>query len=338
MNILLTSVGRRSYLVEYFKEALNGCGEIHVSNSSKETPAFKYADKSVVTPLIYNDDYIPFLLSYCKTNNIKAIISLFDIDLPILAEKKAEFSKIGTTVIVSDKTIIDTCNDKWKTVKFLSLNGFAHPKTYISLAEVKKALKDNEIFFPVIVKPRWGMASIGVYEANDFKELQILYKKSTNDIQKTYLRFESEADLDRSVIVQEKLLGEEYGLDIINDLNGKYQNTVVKKKYAMRAGETDYAETVDNHILREVGKRLSEKLRHIANLDVDIFLINDSPYILEMNARFGGGYPFSHIAGVNLPKAIVNWLNNIPFSIDSLLKEKVGIKGYKDIQVISYNN
>ncbi|MGN0028110.1 MAG: carbamoyl phosphate synthase-like protein, partial [Clostridium sp.] len=77
MNILITSVGRRSYLVNYFKEALGEKGEIHVANSSSVSPAFQYADKSVVTPLIYDDNYIPFLKKYCIENNIDAIISLF---------------------------------------------------------------------------------------------------------------------------------------------------------------------------------------------------------------------------------------------------------------------
>ena len=39
MNILLTSVGRRSYLVKYFKEAVGENGEVHVSNSNTITPA-----------------------------------------------------------------------------------------------------------------------------------------------------------------------------------------------------------------------------------------------------------------------------------------------------------
>lgn len=58
MNILLTSVGRRSYLVKYFKDALGTSGEIHVSNSSAITPAFIYADNITVTPLIYENEYI----------------------------------------------------------------------------------------------------------------------------------------------------------------------------------------------------------------------------------------------------------------------------------------
>ena len=55
MNILLTSAGRRTYLVGYFKEALQMAGvegQIHTANS-QECPAFYAADQWVETPLIY---------------------------------------------------------------------------------------------------------------------------------------------------------------------------------------------------------------------------------------------------------------------------------------------
>ena len=64
INILFTSVGRRSYLVKYFKKELSGEGKIHVANSSKDSPAFQCADENVVTPLIYDEGYIEFLLNY----------------------------------------------------------------------------------------------------------------------------------------------------------------------------------------------------------------------------------------------------------------------------------
>ena len=81
MKILLTSVGRRSYLVQYFKEVIGSEGEVHVSNSTELSPAFIYADKHIKTPLIYEENYIEFLLDYCSENKIDALISLFDIDL-----------------------------------------------------------------------------------------------------------------------------------------------------------------------------------------------------------------------------------------------------------------
>lgn len=333
MNILLTSVGRRSYLVKYFKKALGENGEVHVSNSSSITPAFMYADKSTVTPLIYKNEYIPFLMDYCIKNKIKAIIPLFDIDLHILSVNKRVFEKIGVQEIVSDENVINICNDKWESYKFLFNNGLNVPKTYITLESALEAIKKQEIQFPVMIKPRWGMGSIAVFEVENQEELEVLYKKAIAIIKSSYLKYESYKDLDKSVLVQEKLFGQEYGLDVINNLYCEYQNTIVKKKYAMRSGETDCAETINCPILKELGQSLSKKLHHIANLDVDVFLDRDIPYILEMNARFGGGYPFSHMSGINLPLAIVKWLRGEEVD-KSLLTEHVGVLTHKDIQIV----
>lgn len=333
MNILLTSVGRRSYLVQYFKKSVGPNGKIHVANSSSVTPAFQVADFCTEVPLIYSQEYIPFLKKYCKDNSIDAIISLFDIDLPILAAHKAELESVGTKVVVSPCEVIDICNDKWKTFEYMSAHGFNVPKTYLSIADAESAIKSGELEFPVIVKPRWGMASIGVFEADNSEELAVLYNKAVAGIKKSYLKFESDQSIDMAVIIQEKLPGQEYGLDIINDLNGKYQNTIVKKKMAMRAGETDCAETVDDEMLKQLGRSISESLHHFANLDVDLFLVDGVPYILEMNARFGGGYPFSHMAGVDLPSAIVSWLEGkeVPAS---MLQAEPGVRSHKDLNIV----
>lgn len=333
MNILLTSVGRRGYIVKYFKDVLGKDGEIHVSNSSDLTPAFYYADKTTVTPLINDASYIPFLLKYCKENKINVIISLFDIDLPVLSENKQHFNNMGVQVIVSDKAVIDVCNDKFKTYQFLVDNGYGFPKTYLSIKETLKTIKEGKIKYPVIIKPRWGMGSIGIYEAENDEELNVLYKKTLSKIKNSYLKYESQDHLSESVIIQEKVIGQEYGLDIINDLDGKYQNTIVKIKYAMRAGETDCAETVDSPILKKLGESISDKLHHIGNLDIDVIFNGHTPYILDMNARFGGGYPFSHAAGVNLPQAILLWLKGEVAPL-SLMKERVGVLSHKEISIL----
>jgi carbamoylphosphate synthase large subunit len=332
MNILLTSVGRRSYLVKYFKEVVGENGEVHVSNSNEITPAFIFADKSTVTPLIYENRYIPFLLDYCVENNISAIISLFDVDLPILSANRQSFEDIGVRVIVSDEAVINVCNDKWETYKFLISNGFNAPKTYVSLELAIKAIRTEEVRFPVMLKPRWGMGSIAVIEVENEHELEVLYNKVISNIMGSYLKYESQVNFKECVIIQEKLRGQEYGLDVINNLEGEYQNTIVKKKYAMRSGETDCAETIYSPVLRALGKAISKKLHHVANLDMDVFVDNDKPFVLELNARFGGGYPFSHIAGVNLPLAIVKWLRSEEVDV-SLLTERTGILAHKDIEI-----
>ena len=326
MNILLTSAGRRGYLIDYFKESLRKLGiqgEIHAANSSALCSSLSEADRSVITPLIYDEAYIPFLLDYCSRNHIDAIISLFDIDLYMLSINRDRFSEIGTRIIVSDPAVIAKCNDKLKTAAFLTEAGINAPLTFVSEADALAALKDGRLHFPLIVKPRWGMGSLSIYEAENEAELHIFAEKVHKEIFRSYLKYEAAAEPESCVLFQEKIEGQEYGLDVINDLSGVYCNTIVKEKFAMRSGETDCSVTVSRDDAVQLGRTLSGKLGHIANLDVDIIEQKNTGklYVIEMNARFGGGYPFSHIAGADLPTAIVSWLAGLDCDPDLLIAE-----------------
>lgn len=331
MNIMLTSVGRRAYMVKYFKEVLGNDGKVFVCNSDDKSIAFKYADEKVISPLIYDSNYIPFLLKYCKANRIDIVISLFDMDLLMLAKHKNQFEEIGTKVIVSDYSIIEVCNDKWKTYKFLTDNGFHAPMSFLNMNEVIEKIFKGELSYPIVVKPRYGCGSISVAIAYDEEDLHYLTKKANEDIANSYLKYESSVTTDK-VIYQECLKGQEYGADIINDLTGKTQNVIVRKKLAMRSGETDIAQLADEPSIKETLVRLGKTTKHIANMDCDIFMVNGIPYILEMNARFGGGYPFSHMGGCNLPKAIVEWVKGKTVDKETI-SARTGITGYKEIYI-----
>lgn len=309
MNILLTSVGRRTYLVDYFKNALKGQGKVFAVNSVY-TYTMSQADYAEICPMIYDESYIGYLVNFCKKHNVKAIVSLFDIDLLILAKNKAKFFENGVQVIVSDESVIEKSNDKWKTYEYLIQNNLPAPKTFVSLEKAKAALTKNEIHFPVVVKPRFGMGSIGIHFADDFEELDFFYKKIYKEIFSSYLKYESNAEKDHCIIIQEKISGKEFGLEVFNDLNGNLATYAAKEKIAMRAGETDIAKSIARDPFKEIAEKLSSSLRHIGNLDVDILQNqNGDFFVLELNARFGGQYPFSHLAGVNFPAQIVAWLN-----------------------------
>ena len=181
MNILLTSSGRRSYLVHYFKEALDGKGLVHASNSVWSS-ALEIADKAVITPLIYSENYVDFLLEYCHKNGISVIVSLFDLDLPVLALSKERFLEAGVSVIVPDHEVTQICIDKWKSFHFLNDHQINTPKTYIELDLALQDIKEKKIDYPVIIKPRWGMASILVFRADNEEELRVLYAKVKREI------------------------------------------------------------------------------------------------------------------------------------------------------------
>ena len=308
MNILLTSVGRRGYIVDYFKQVSKDA-KIHVCNSVF-TIAFRKADFSFIAPNIYDNDYIDSLVEYCKKNKIDAIMSLFDIDLVVLGSSEKRFEEIGVTLVHAPLKTLKICNDKWLTFKFAQEINIATPKTYLSIEDALKEIESKRVYYPLIIKPRFGMGSIGLYVVDNREELQVLYNKCKNEVFNSYLKYESADFKEESVLIQEFKKSKEYGLDIINDLDGNFVTVIPKEKVEMRSGETDLGLTVDNARFIELAKKLSQATKHKGILSVDILADEaDTLNLLEMNCRISGHYPVAHCAGVNYPKQLIEWLN-----------------------------
>ena len=332
----LSSAGRRSYLVEWFKRALCGEGRVFVTNSEPDTPAMTAADASAVSPIIYSNEYIPFMLDYCEQNHVGAVIPLFDVDVPVLAEHRAEFEAIGCLPVVAPETFARVCSDKLASHDLLESVGIPQPKTYLGAEAFFAAAKRGEVRFPAFVKPRWGMGSIGLAVAENENELRVICDMVERKVASSYLCYESAEDIENAVLVQEMLDGQEYGMDVVNNLSGQYRGCVVRKKLAMRAGETDVAEVLasgEDPRFESLARKLSELSHHPGNMDVDVFDIEGKLVVLEMNARFGGGYPFSHAAGVNLPQALVEWLRGHECD-SSAIEVKLPGKYVKDISIV----
>lgn len=308
MNILFTCAGRRNYLINYCKQALNGQGIVLATDMSNLAPAMSDADISLLVPSIYSEDYIPNLLSIVKEYDINAIISLNDLELPILAHHKQAFADLGAKVIVSDSSVIDICFDKIKTRDFLASIGLNTPQTFTNYNQALLAIKEGQLTFPLVLKPRWGSASIGIEFPESLEEFELAYKLLMIKLKNTILFEASKNELDAAILIQQKLNGPEYGMDIVNDLDQEYFTTVVRKKLSMRAGETDKAVSVIDQRFSDIGEKISNNLKHIGNLDCDVFEEGGELYVLELNPRFGGGYPFSHEAGMNTIQAYLAWL------------------------------
>ena len=321
MNILFTCAGRRTYLLKYFKEQLGDDGLIVATDMQLTAPALTADDVKEQVPAVYAEDYIDCTLDICRRYDIKAVICLNDLELPILAENKHRFEQIGVTPVVSTTEVIDICFDKYRTAKYVESLGLGTPVTFINYDEALHAISEGTLKFPLVLKPRWGSGSIGIEFVNSMEELVDVYTILLKKVKKSILATASKGD--EYILIQQKIEGQEYGLDVMNDLSGKHRAVSMKKKLAMRAGETDKAQTVDNAEIRAIGCTLGRNLKHIGNLDVDVFEKDGKYYVLELNPRFGGGFPFSYEAGVNFPKAIIEWLKGNEVD-DQILKPRYG--------------
>lgn len=309
INILFTCAGRRNYLINYFKDALQGNGLVLAADNQLSAPALVDADVAIQVPSIYCDTYIEKLKELIRSYDIDAIISLNDLELPLLSKNRNTLEDLGAKVIVSSPEVIDIAFDKWRTFKFFKEIGVDTPKTYITLSDAQNALAKGELEFPLVIKPRWGSASIAIDIVENGVELDLAYQLQRIKIQKSILKDASSEDMEKSILIQEKINGDEYGIDLLNDFEGNHYGSFIRKKLGMRSGETDKAISVINEDFSKIARIIAEKTKHIGNMDCDFFVSNGKVYYLEMNPRFGGGYPFSHEAGINTPAIYLSWLN-----------------------------
>ncbi|MEA3213646.1 MAG: carbamoyl-phosphate synthase large subunit [Chthoniobacter sp.] len=307
MNILLTCAGRRSHFIEMFKEAVKDRGQVFACDASADAPALREADEALVVPAVSDPGYVDALVALCETHRIGLLIPALEPELPLLAEQRARFAAIGTVVLVSSPEIIATCYDKMASARFLARHGLAVPRTFLTLAEARQALARAEIHFPLVVKPRWGVSSIATEFPEDDEELELAWRLARKQLGRSLLAEISATDPERCVLIQEKLAGTEYGLDIVNDLDGRYVATFVKRKLRIRCGQTDRAVTVQDDRLEALGRCIGRNLRHIGLLDCDVVVAGEECHAIDLNPRFGGGYSFSHLAGADIPAALLAW-------------------------------
>ena len=296
---------------------MGGKGTLIAADMSNTAPAMAVADVAHVVPDVYAKDYVDRLLEICRKDRVDLLISLNDLELPVLSPHRGRFEEVGTRLLISDQKVIDICFDKYRTVQFCHSQHMGTPLTFLTLEEAGKALESGELSFPVVVKPRWGSASIGLEFPADMEELELAYRLVSLRVMRSILSEASKEDAERSVLIQEHIAGTEYGLDILNDFSGKNVQVYVKEKLAMRAGETDKSVLRDNPELEEMGRRVGNALGHIGNVDCDIFEKDGNYYLLELNPRFGGGYPFSQMNGANYPAAILAWMEGRDFDFSS---------------------
>ncbi len=106
-------------------------------------------------------------------------------------------------------------------------------------------------------------------------------------------------------MIQQFVSGEEYGYDIFCDSDFKPVSVFCKRKLAMRAGETDKAVSVNEKKLLDLGVRIAQAFPVFGPADVDVKTGKNGPMLLEINPRFGGGYPCSHLCGADFPAKLV---------------------------------
>lgn len=284
MNVLILSCGTRYKLVKYFTSNRNCVDKVVVTDCSKDAPALYVADKYYIVPRMDSPEYADTLVDICKKENIDIIIPLQEDELILIAKIRSIFEEIGVMVALSDYEKVKLCRDKLELNNYLADAGIQSVPTYKAEEYCKSAGDRINVF----VKPRTGAGSVDTFHVHSKKLLEALIE-----------------EYDEQLIVQPDMSGREYGVDVYVDImSNEIISCFCKEKLRMRAGETEKSVTAMNPSVIELVSRAVKKIGLVGPLDVDVMEHNGQYSVLEINPRFGGGYPHAYECGADFIELI----------------------------------
>jgi carbamoyl-phosphate synthase large subunit len=289
-SVLLTSGGRRVALVREFQAALKSLGvpgRVLVADLRRNAAAFHAADAGVLVPRVTSPEYVPHLLDLCAREGVRMVVPLIDTELHLLAPHREAFAARGVTLVVSSPATTELSLDKRTTRDFFQAHGFDTPRVLDAAA----ILADPGARYPYFLKPADGSCSVGATRIDDAESLAFHARHTAN------------------AMVQEFVQGEEYTLDVLADLTGRVRCVVPRLRMETRAGEVSKGMTVKDPLLLDAGRRVVEALPGaVGCMTVQLFLTAAREVkFIEINPRFGGGFPLAAAAGARYPEWLIAW-------------------------------
>ncbi|MCX7870516.1 MAG: ATP-grasp domain-containing protein [bacterium] len=343
IKVLLSGVGRRVELVNFFKE--NGFYVISL-DIDLTAPALYFSNKFYKN-FKFNDPYfISNIVDIINKEGIDIAFSLIDPELPIFSENKDILKNVFR--FFPDYNVVNITYNKLLFFEVFSklIKNNIIPTLNSSALFSENSNELNSFIQEVIdddfliIKPIWGSSSLNVFKLkNVFKYF--------NNLEKAISYFKniiSILDLDyRSFIIQKYInFNEEITVDIFFDTGADLVELCQRKRLKVRAGEVERAVTVKYNFLTNFILYLSRLLKDnnfkfIGPVNFQ-FLIKDEEnfYLSEVNTRFGGGYPLSYYANANFFEHIRNITlgKSISYPLDSRYQQNLFLLRYDSSFII----
>lgn len=286
-NILITSAGRRVSLLRSFQKSLkerNLNDGVYASDAHPLlSSACRIADKFFHAPSLSDPHYKNHLLELCRNNSIKLVIPTIDTELLILADAHDEFLNHGIHLMVSDTELVRKCRDKRLTHSYFKEHNIPVPQDADPLTGP----------YPVFSKPSGGSSGIGVIILNNKEEVT---KNILDEPGRMFLQYLSPADYT------------EYTCDLYYNRLHTLCCVVPRQRIAVRSGEVSKGVTRNNFLVNYIYDRLTFLQGARGCITLQVFVKNNSETVfgIEINPRFGGGFPLSYEAGADFPGWLID--------------------------------
>lgn len=311
LRILFTSAGRRVELLRCFRHAAQSLEmdlEVLACDlSASMSSACQTADRAFDVPRCSDPGYADAVFDIARSNGVHLIIPTIDPELRSLAVEAEHFAACGARVHVSPPDVVAVALDKFKTAQVLKAAGVPVPATF-SLEDTRSLPLGLQ--WPMFMKPRAGSASRGL------KVIQSADRLSEQT--------------DEPMLLQEFLQGPEYTVNIFIDMAGVLRSAVMHRRLQVRAGEVEKGRTERRHDLHRLAELIGKALPGARGV-LCFQVIDDQDrglQVIEINARFGGGYPLAHHAGATFAQWLMEEVAGLPCTANNEWRNNVTMLRY----------
>ena len=285
-NILITSAGKRVVLVQIFQRTIQQLGysaQVYTTDMRPEmAPAGIVSDGCMRVPRCTAENYVDSLLEICREKEIGVVIPTIDTELLVLAENRQLFEEQGVQLAVSDWAFIKVCRDKRLTAAYFRKLGIPVPEP----------VDKHHPVFPMFAKPYDGSLSTNTHIIRRQEEM------TPNILE------------DSKLLFMEYISPEEYKeftVDMYYGLDGRVKGIVPRERIEIRAGEINKGITRKNAIVGFLRERMNLLEGVRGCICMQLFYCEKEGRVkgIEINPRFGGGFPLSYYAKANFAAYLI---------------------------------
>ena len=209
-------------------------------------------------------------------------------------------ARTGCHAVVGLASVVDICKDKYRTARWLREMGEPAPESRLPSDGIDGI--EAAIAYPMLVKPRFGARSRGVARVEDRDALRRALAACDDPVVQQYLPG-AEREYSCGVVV----------------LDGRVDTVSVLRR-RLKDGNTSTAIADPVPAVDALCRRVGEALAPHGPINIQLRLVDETPYVFEINPRFSGTTIFRALLGVNEPERVLRHVLNLPLPAPPTLR------------------
>jgi carbamoyl-phosphate synthase large subunit len=256
------------------------------------------------------------LLALCRELRPTALFSTVEHELPALIRMQHDLSGLGVRTWLPDAHSAQACIDKAIFHRILIHHGLPAPRTWLpdEISQVPDGI-------PLVVKPRGGQGSKGVYFCSARHQAQVL------------------CELAPDPVIQECVTGREFTADCLADRDSR-ASIILRWRLLVKGGLAVVSETFHDQETASLVRRVLAIIGAAGPCCVQGIIpdARQGPRVqfLEANARFAGAFRLSEAAGADLVGQTLNGMLGAPVD-HARLAYQPGVRLTKYIETLASN-